>query len=372
MIPWKLKFLRAVDRSVGRQLCRMVRPRASAIGTGGPISPDDLQKILVVRPGGLGDAVLTYPMLRALRVHYPGASLDLLAESRNAGVYEIDKLATQIYRYDARPASVFRQLRDNAYDLVIDTEQYHALSAVFANGLAPKFLCGFESLGRSRLQTHSVAFAESTYEASSFLELANAVTGESATFDAERAFITVGESALAWADIELRAAAISKFVALTPGAGGRYRLWSPDRYAEVAQWLVSLGYAVVILGGADGTAAATRIADGLPHDQYLNLAGKTTLAQTAAMLSRARLSVSADTGVMHLAYAVGTPTVSLFGPGLHEKWAPPGSDHRIVRKGIFCSPCTAQGRVPRCPRKIACMRDIGTGEVTAAIATVLD
>jgi ADP-heptose:LPS heptosyltransferase len=132
------------------------------------------------------------------------------------------------------------------------------------------------------------------------------------------------------------------------------------------------GHAVILLGGRDGvTAAATIAADNDP-ERVLNLAGKTTLAQTAALLQRARLSLSADTGVMHLAYAVGTPTVSLFGPGLQHKWAPPGKQHRVVRKGLACSPCTRHGRIPPCPHNIACMREISVADVTDAINALLD
>jgi ADP-heptose:LPS heptosyltransferase len=75
--------------------------------------------------------------------------------------------------------------------------------------------------------------------------------------------------------------------------------------------------------------------------------------------------------VLHLAYAVGTPTVALFGPGLHRKWAPPAPRHRVVRLGLPCSPCTRSGRVPPCPIGIACMRDLGVAPVLAAAEELL-
>jgi ADP-heptose:LPS heptosyltransferase len=155
-----------------------------------------------------------------------------------------------------------------------------------------------------------------------------------------------------------------------PGAGGAYRLWPAARYAEVARALAARGCYVVLLGAADAVAAAAQIAACAPG-ACLDLTGTTTLARTAAVLSRARLSLSADTGVLHLAYAVGTATVALFGPGLHRKWAPPSRRHRVVRLGLPCSPCTVAGRVPPCPIGIACMRDLGVAPVLAAAEELL-
>jgi ADP-heptose:LPS heptosyltransferase len=370
----RLKLLQAADRAIGPWLCRQIKPTAGAPHSAGPPEPipaSALQKVLVIRPGGLGDATLTYPLLRALRAHCPTAGLDVLAEQRNAGVYTIADIADDVYCYDQNPIRTFRRLRRKKYDLVIDTEQYHPLSTVFAKALRPRYLCGFETLGRSRLQTHSASLDEDTYEVFSFLNLAETVTGRLATFEQEQAFIQVNQAARDWADRLCHTAGLDNFVTVTPGAGGPYRLWSSARYAEVTGWLNRLGYGVVLLGGQDGLAAAAAIAAENQPERVLNLAGKTTLAQTAALLQRARLSLSADTGVMHLAYAVGTPTVSLFGPGLHRKWAPPGSRHRIVRKGLACSPCTRDGQVPPCPHDVACMRDISVADVTDALSELL-
>jgi lipopolysaccharide heptosyltransferase II len=375
MTSRKLNLLRSIDRWVGPALCRRIRPTHDRTRHGGADAQAcaaAVRKILVIRPGGLGDAVLTLPLLRELRARYPHAALDVLGEQRNIGVYAIADIADDVYCYDTKPLRTFRRLRRNGYDLVVDTEQYHSLSAVFAHALRPRYLCGFETLGRSRLHTHSAPLNEDTYEVVSFLNLAETLSGSNLPFDPDQAFLDVQQCARSWAEKSGHSAGMDEFVTVMPGAGGPYRRWSPARYAKVVSWLNQRGYGVILLGGQDCITTAAAITAENQPDRVMNLAGKTTLAQTAALLQRARLSLSADTGVMHLAYAVGTPTVSLFGPGLHRKWAPPGRGHRVVRKALACSPCTRFGRVPRCPHNVACMQQISVADVIAACDALLE
>jgi ADP-heptose:LPS heptosyltransferase len=85
------------------------------------------------------------------------------------------------------------------------------------------------------------------------------------------------------------------------------------------------------------------------------LAGKSTLAQAAAIVAQVDVYVSADTGVLHLAYAVGTRTVHLFGPGVLSKWGPPGHRFRSIAADAPCSPCTVYGYTPPCNQGNVCM-----------------
>lgn len=310
-------------------------------------------------------------MIHALRDAFRAARVDVLAEKRNAGVYRVADGVSRIYRYDANPLSVLQRLRRSRYDAIIDTEQFHHFSLVLANALRPRVLCGFDSPARGRLQTHSVAYGDDVYEGRSFLRLAEALVGAPIPFDPEAPFVEVVAGARAWAERALEPVGGRELIAVSPAAGGPYRLWPAARYAEVIQALIDRGDCVVLLGGRDGLEAAKQIVAGCGSSGLLDLTGQTTLAQTAAVLRRARLCLSADTGVMHLAYGVGTATLSLFGPGRHQKWAPPGRRHRVVRRGLSCSPCTRLGRVPACPYDVACMREISADEVSVAIEEAL-
>ena len=84
------------------------------------------------------------------------------------------------------------------------------------------------------------------------------------------------------------------------------------------------------------------------------------------MIARAAVYVSADTGLLHLAYALGVPAVHLFGPGVLAKWGPPGKRYVSVREPVPCSPCTTYGYTPPCCQGMACMLGIEAGRVLAA------
>ena len=362
---------------LGPWLFRWVKPAVVQMpepdsGAGQPIPANALRRVLLIRPGGLGDAVLTYPMLKGLRTAYPDTRFDALVETRNAGIYRINNIVDEIYCYDTNPLAVFKQLKKNRYDLIIDTEQYHHLSTLLANALQPRFLCGFDTAGRAHFLTHPAVHDASSYEVYSFLRLAEAVLGSPILFDPAQPFITVPEQTLAWAEQTMSDAGMQRSVVMAPGAGGTYKLWPMSRYTEIARSLTERNYPVILLGGDDATAAARQITATAKPARILNLVGRTNLAESAALLRRSNLCISSDTGAMHLAFSVGTPTVSLFGPGEYLRWAPPGEQHRMIRKGLACSPCTRFGHVPRCPHNIACMQEIGVKEVISACDELLE
>jgi lipopolysaccharide heptosyltransferase II len=375
-MPPKLKLLQSVDRLLGPWLFRQCKPAATGLSesdatAGRSAPPDMVRRVLIIRPGGLGDAVLTYPMLTALRAGFPDARIDALVEARNAGIYRINNIVDEIYRYDTNPLTVFRHLKKNRYDLIIDTEQYHHLSTLLANALQPRVICGFETLGRARFLTHGAAHDANSYEVFSFLRLAETVLGTAVVFDPNDPFIKVRAETLAWADQTISTAGIQRFAVIAPGAGGAYKIWPAARYAEIASWLTARNYPVILLGGDDASEAANQITADAGPGPMLNLVGQTNLSESAGLLQRASLCISSDTGAMHLAAAVGTPTVSLFGPGEYLRWAPSGEHHRMVRKGLACSPCTRFGQVPRCPYNVACMREISVNEVITACDDLL-
>ena len=382
MLPLRLRLLKWFDRQVGRWLCLRATPTARALAEGErdssrspwdaqAVPPDAIERILVIRPGGIGDAVLTFPMIRALRSFYQGATIDVLGERRNVGVYAINDWVNEVFGYDRDRLSTLRNLAARRYDVVIDTEQYHHLSVLVANHLRPHYLCGFDTLGRGRFQTHRVRYTEQSYEVYSFLNLAAALIGEPVEFEPDEPFLEVDQRWLDWADEAFPSLGERPLAVIVPSASSPHRYWPPPRYAQAARWLVEHGFCVVVLGGADAVAAARVIAAENTDGSVLNLTTQTSLPQTAAIVKRARLYLSADTGALHIAYGVGTPTVHMFGSGIQEKWAPRGRKYVVVNKSLPCSPCTRYGETPPCSYGVACMDAITTADVTGAIEEVL-
>jgi lipopolysaccharide heptosyltransferase II len=368
------RFLKAADGVAGRAAYRALVRRAqrtSALRDAVPPSAAaTVRRVLVIRPGGIGDAVLCHPMLRALRRAWPDAAVDVLAERRNAGIFRANDAADRVLEYDSlRGANLVTALRGD-YDVVVDTEQFHHLSAVVAHLVGARISCGFDTHGRGGLYTHPVPYDDERYEVRSFLDLARAVTGEDAPFDPEAPFFPLRDALL---DDVRRRHGLGRgagVVAIQPGASIERKRWDPDRFRELAQRLCALGHRVVLVGGRAERRASDRIAGSLPPAQVRDLCGRICLAETAAVVSLCDLLVGSDTGVLHIAYGVGTPTVNLFGPGVASKWAPRGSSHRSIRRDLPCSPCMRFGRVPRCPYDAKCMRLISVDEVFDAVRTV--
>ncbi len=357
-------LLQVADFLVGKPAVRLLGPVARRIGrlpAGGPP-----RRILVIRPGGIGDAVLFIPMLRELRRAWPGCRIDLLLERRNAGVLAGTGLSDRILRYDAGPGALLAVLRGR-YDLVIDTEQYHCLSSIVAMMTRAPRRIGFATGSRRRLYTETVPYDRQRYEVLSFLDLAEKATGRAPRWDPDEPFYPVPAAARRVAGQalgEVRRAG-RPLVAIHPGASIPVRRWPPERYAAVARGLADRGAAIVVLGGPQDVRAAAVVAAALEGRPHVVLAGKTSLAEAAAVVAEVAVYISADTGLLHLAYAVGTPTVHLFGPGVLAKWGPPGSRYRSVRWDVPCSPCTTYGYTPPCAQGLVCMLGIQPEQVIA-------
>ncbi|GAB4558099.1 MAG: glycosyltransferase family 9 protein [Geothermobacteraceae bacterium] len=356
----RIPLLKKLDAIVGPVLCRLL-PGPNA-------DPETMvpETILLIRPGGIGDAALLAPAIRALRSHYPGCRIDVLAERRNAGAFALCPGVDEVLLYD-RPAQLMQVLR-RRYDVVIDTEQWHRLSAVVARLVRASVRIGFGTNERGRLFAHAVDYAHDWYEADAFLRLLRplGIDKESAAAP----FLQVPAEADRAATSLLAPLDARDFVVLFPGASIAERRWPVEKFRAVAQKLLAQELAVVVVGGGEDVEAGERICAGL--DDALNLAGRTSLAGTAAVLRRCRLLVTGDSGVLHIAAGLNVPTVSLFGPGIAVKWAPRGENHRVVNLDFDCSPCTRFGTTPPCPYGGGCIGDITAEQVFEPVAELLD
>lgn len=206
------------------------------------------------------------------------------------------------------------------------------------------------------------------YEADSFLQLLTPlkITRE---HDGTTPFLFPPESAVRESDALLSTLEKQPFVAIFPGASTKVRLWGSERFQQVVERLDANGLRSVVIGGVEDRIQGEEIIAG--SSGALNLAGKTSLAVTAAIIASSRLLLSGDSGVLHIGVGVGVPTVSLFGPGISSKWAPCGNRHIVLNKGLPCSPCTRFGTTPPCPHGIRCLSEITPTEVGSAVLKII-
>jgi heptosyltransferase-3 len=138
-------------------------------------------------------------------------------------------------------------------------------------------------------------------------------------------------------------------IAIQPFSLWRYKEWSADKYIRLIQRMISAyRVSVVITGSRDEAVMAKNLVDRCREGagggrQVFNLAGRTSLGELAALIQSCRLFVGVDSAGMHIAAAVGTPTVVIFGPSAPASWAPVGKHHAVVQKDLSCISCRQKG-----------------------------
>jgi len=356
------------------------------------------RRILVVKLSDIGDVLTATPALRALRESFPAARLEALVPPNSAPVLAESPLVDDVivfdkFQYD-RPIDALwpsslaalvrlaRHLRRQRYDCLVIlhhlTTRWGTLKyAALALTSGAKVRVGLDN-GRGWFLTHRVRDGGfgARHEVEYWLDTVETI---GAVTEDTSLQMTIGteDEAFASDQIPMTTSQTPRpVVAIHPGSGGYSlaRRWSAEGFARVANALVEEYKAEIMLVGtpADGVSQVAL----LMHSEAVNLEGKTTLGQLAAILKRCDLFIGADSGVMHLAAAVGTPLVAIFGPSNHKAWGPWPRDgrHVILRADLPCSPCSYVGynvgQRESC-QAVTCMKAITAETVLAAAESIL-
>ena len=345
-------------------------------------------RVLCLRLERIGDLLMTLPALAALRTAAPTARIDLVVGTWNrdlAAWMDVDTVETLDAAWLARdgaglsPLSVIKQAsrwRSRRYDLALNFEpDIRTNLALVASGA--RFTAGFASGGGGPLLDLAVEYDTRQHTSMNALALVHAVFGSHADARAD---------ARAAATLRLPDTRIDEARRLLDGAGARGPLvgmhvssgrlvkqWPEERFAAVARQVARDHQATIVLTGAPGDRAQVdAVKATLDPGSVIDLVGADVLS-AAAVLSRLDLLVTGDTGPMHLAHAVGTPVVAIFGPSDPVRYGPRGTRDQVVRVDLPCSPCN-RIRVPpaRCAGHTPdCLASIDTARVLAAVGQVL-
>jgi len=334
-------------------------------------------RILVVKLATIGDLLLATPALRALRESYPQAQLDLLVTPSSAGVLDDWDVINRVivldkYLFDhpkqllTKPTNLLklrpllRELRGGHYDAVL---LMHHLTLFFGRrkhqalmlATGAKYLVGLDN-GHGwflNVKVPDQGFG-AMHEAEYCLAVAEAVGGRTS-----EKWLTMPLNdeqrqqarQLVFGDEPAEQAA-RPIIAMHPGSGGysTARRWSPERFAQLADTLYQdVGGQLLLVGGPEEAELHVQIMGMLKSGVPVrSLAGKGKIQVTAAVLELADLFIGNDAGPMHLAAAVGTPTVAIFGLSNSDAWGPytgnrPGSKAIVVKQDLPCMPCFYRG-----------------------------
>ncbi len=356
-----LKFL---DSTVGACACFILQFAGRSPSSQEPAAM--ARRLLVIRPGGMGDMILLLPILKMLRNSFPETEIDLVCEKRNMAILGLTDMAINPLLYDARPFGLVRRLLARDYDVVIDSEQFHNFSAVFARLSGAPLRIGFDTTPRrNRLYTKLAIYDQSGKEPEQFMKLLDHLDMTIPAYSFDGVFTQMRhELSSEVKEGFSQASAGSGFVALCPASSTRHKQWDPARFAQLATRITrELQLCVVFVGGEQDKWVETYLKDCIAgSDSIVSLIGKLTIAEASSLLARARLFVGDDSGLAHLAGALDRPTVVLFGASDPAKWGMSGNKHSVINRSLHCSPCSRLGHNPPC-RKRECMELITVDDV---------
>lgn len=341
-----------MDRLIGPVLLKIFPVARSQVSL-----PKTVQRILVIRPGGMGDALLLLPSLK--QAHKNGrVKIDILCEPRNMAVFQCCPFVHRIFSYQD-PFSFLSVFKLN-YDAVIDTEQSYFLSALTARLVKAHIRLGFDTFNRGLMFTHPFKY-QNSYEAEVFWCLFSTLFGFKKPFSLNQPYLQASDGK---ANLYSK---LNQIICLFPGATTPERHWPSERWASVCNWLLKRGNTPILIGGKMERPSCLEIYNKCKTPGTINLCGQLSIPQTIHLFSRAKKLISTDSGILHLAVVCNLPTVSLFGPSDPAKWGPKGLEDHIIHKNSDCSPCASFGTIPDCPNECICMQKITPEDVISAL-----
>ncbi len=366
----------------------------------------DFRKILLIKLSAVGDVVHTIPLLNKLRRRYPAAQLDWLVTPAIAELLRHNPAISNVIEF-ARDdwstpwrltpfvsyARLAAKLRQAGYDLVIDMHG-QLRTAVFTLTTGAPVRIGFDrpragvwDASPRQFPAGARKHAWQGAREGSWLAYTHHIPVPTLDLHAVDRYLSVGPilglengppdfsfpippvaDAAVEALLRRHGLAGNGFVAMAPGTIWETKHWGSDRFAEVARHFLQKGLGLALIGTARERIVCEEVARLAPG--AVNIAGETTLTELAALIRRSTISVTNDSGPMHLAVALDRPVVSIFGPTDPVWIGPYGRANAVLQAGIPCSPCYLR-QLSRCRHGHACMENVSARAVIARAEGVL-
>ena len=330
-------------------------------------------KILVVQTAFLGDVILTLPLIQRIKKNYPAASIDVVVVPAAANLLENHPAVSDVLPYDKRGTDKglngFVRLRKllaaNRYDLAV--VPHRSLRSALLTRLAGVPLrIGFDRSSGSHFFNHIVQYRADHHEIERNLSLLEPLGIVESGRELPSFYPTAADSArIDQLFAERRIGGSKGVVAIAPGTIWNTKRWFKERFAEVGKTVSELGYSVVLIGSKEDCELCEEIRQLSGETNVVNSAGILTLRQSAELIRRSRVLLSNDSAPMHLAVAVRTPVIAIFGATVPEfGFGPYGEQDVVVQTTpLACRPCSIHG-TKECPIKtFDCMNNITAEKV---------
>lgn len=354
-----------------------------------PIQKTESERLLIIKPDHLGDALLATPAIQAIKRKRPDTSIDVLCGPWSADILapyrEIDNVRALPFpgfqRSSAGQTNAWRLLLSSARQLrkigyrrafIMRPDHWWGALLAFLAGIPDRH--GYATPGVAPFLTtacqlqHEHALEQNLRLAESWI---GAIEREGIRLEYPLAAADREDIAGRMLDWGIKAG--GSYVCIHPGSGASSKLWTEENCAQVADALAADFGAAVILTGGPAEAPLLEEIRARSSSDALRIAGATTVGQLGALYAGARAVLGPDSGALHLAAAVGCPTVALFGPADPLEFAPWGDprQHAVITSDIACRPCRILDWRQDDAANHPCVRDISAGQVLAAARNVI-
>jgi len=335
----------------------------------------EFRKILIIRLSSIGDIVLSTPLIRVLREKFPSAQIDFIVKKEFSELLKFNPHLTNLIELDTdRGFKELLRLKSKIvkekYDLILDI--HNNLRSIFLRTFSGAKVLKVNKRVFKRfllvkfkinLYKNAIPVAERYIEPVHQFSIKN---------DNQGLELFVPNHIVESAKNKINFSESDFYIAIAPSAKHETKRWLPERFAELADNLVKKFNAKIILMGGKEDENRCEVVESMMKSKPINLCGKTTLLESAGILSLCKLLITNDSGLMHIGSAMKTNIVAIFGSTVKEfGFFPYGTQSIVVEKQVPCRPCSHIGR-KKCPKgHFKCMKDIHVDEVFQACVNLL-
>lgn len=298
--------------------------------------PSDIDNILFIKLGAIGDVLMTTPLIRAIKKRYPNAQITYYCGKSYSKVLSGNTNINRLVPFDQdiffkkQIKSIIKlknKIKKEKYDIAFVLDKHWSLS-LFAFLCKIPFRIGFDRNGEGFANNMNISYKKVRHEIDYYLDLAKLIGIKSST---KKIDLTLDKKETNYAKDIFKKNKIKKSICLIPGGANNpgvgddpIRRWPEAKFAELIQKAESK-YSIILLGGPGDVAIGKKILSALNNDSkkhIINLIGKTSIKESAAIMKNSNHIVCNDSGPMHIASAVNNKIISLFGPSSPKRKAP--------------------------------------------------
>jgi heptosyltransferase II len=339
-------------------------------------------KILIVQTAFPGDVVLTFPLVQVLRMEYPSAQIDMIVIPQTANLTSGHPAISNIIIYDKKGKesgysgfiSKVNQLKAVQYDVAFLPHRSFR-SALLATLSKIPIRIGFDKSKAKILYSKKIHYNKVAHEIDRNISLIEGIDLKPVHKELPHLYPSFHDKkkiGLFLSENNIQHA--NSLIGIAPGSVWMTKRWLEERYIELTERLSAKGYHVLLIGGQQDAELCKRIQSAVPSKHIYNSAGKFSLLQSAELISRCSLIVTNDSAPYHLALAMRTRAVAIFGPTTPDYGFGPYDEIQSVveTSGLSCKPCSIHGG-NKCPTgTFDCMKQVSSERVLQEILLSLD